>query len=167
MPAFVKELFSFLSTGCEINTSNGEFTTGTAWEGLNSNYREVNVAFQDLAQDSLLNHYRRLVQIRNQHSQLQTGDYLPFTTDCRLLYPILRVDEDGAMIVLANIGRLVQESCTISLKESPLSGEYQVDVILGEGAFDPIEFDENGAVIDYQLPRDMDAWEYFILQITP
>ena len=71
------------------------------------------------------------------------------------------------MIVLANIGRLVQESCTISLKESPLSGEYQVDVILGEGAFDPIEFDENGAVIDYQLPRDMDAWEYFILQITP
>ena len=149
------------------DASNGGFTTGTAWEGLNSNYREVNVAFQDLAQDSLLNHYRRLVQIRNQHSQLQTGDYLPFTSDCRLLYPIMRVDEDGAMIVLANIGRLVQESCTISLEESPLSGEYQVDVILGEGAFDPIEFDENGAVIDYQLPRDMDAWEYFILQITP
>ena len=70
------------------------------------------------------------------------------------------------MIILANLGRLVQENCTISLAESSLSGEYKVDVILGEGAFDPIVFEEDGGLIDYQLPRDVDAWEYFILWLT-
>jgi len=146
---------------------NGGFTTGTAWEGLNSNYRDVNVEYQDMDYDSLLNHYRKLVQLRNQHTQLQSGDYLPFTTDCRLLYPILRVDDEGAVIVLANIGRMVQESCTLSLEASPLSGEYQVEVLLGEGEYTPIEFDSNGAVNEYQLPRDVDPWEYFVLKITP
>ncbi len=145
---------------------NGGFTTGMAWEGLNANYRDVNVEYQDMDYDSLLNHYRKLVQLRNQHTQLQTGDYLPFTTNCRLLYPIMRVDEEGAVIVLANIGRMVQESCTLSLDASSLSGEYQVDVLIGEGEFDPIEFGENGSVTSYQLPRDVDPWEYFVLKIT-
>jgi len=146
---------------------NGGFTTGNAWEGLNGNYRDVNVEYQDMDYDSLLNHYRKLVQLRNQHTQLQTGDYKPFSSDCRLLYPIMRVDDEGAVIVLANIGRMVQESCMLSLEDSPLSGEYQVEVLLGEGEFTPIEFDSNGAVNEYQLPRDVDPWEYFVLKITP
>lgn len=78
----------------------------------------------------------------------------------------MRVDEEGAVIVLANIGRMVQESCTLSLDASSLSGEYQVDVLIGEGEFDPIEFGENGSVTSYQLPRDVDPWEYFVLKIT-
>ena len=143
------------------------FTTGVAWQPANANYTSINVAAQDDDELSLLNLYRTLVQMRNKHPVLQTGEYLPFSTSCRLLYPILRVDEEEAIILLANLGRQAQEGCTLSMEESSLSGDYALEVLMGSGEFAPISFGTNGAVDAYALPDTIEPWEHFILKLNP
>jgi len=139
------------------------FTTGIPWEPVNTGFEDVNVSLQDEDADSLLNQYRKLIQLRNSHEALRTGTYLPFTSSCRLAYPVLRVDEDEAIIVLANLGRMTLEGCTLSIETSPLEGEYQAEVLLGDGGFDPILFDSNGAVNAYQISKNLEGWEELIL----
>ena len=143
------------------------FTTGVSWQPANANYESVNVATQNEDKLSLLNHYRALVHIRNDHTALQTGAYLPFSTDCRLLYPVLRVDEDEAIMVLANLGRQAQEGCTLSTEGSPLAGDYHVEVMMGSGEFTAISFDANGSVNEYVLPDIIEPWALYILKLQP
>ncbi len=143
----------------------GGFTTGTPWEPLNENFMNYNIAKQDTDPASLLNHYRRLVDLRNSLPALRTGDYIPLISSCRQLYPILRVDGDEAILVFANLSRMTLDNCTLSLEESPLSGEYGIEVLFGEGDFHPITFHENGGVDEYALPNAIDPWEALILRL--
>ncbi len=145
--------------------TNAGFTPGTPWQPADSSYQEVNVAAQEGEDTSLLNHYRSLVNLRNQHPVLRVGAYLPFTSSCRLIYPVLRIDDEEALILIANLDRRVQEGCTISIEESPLVGDYEIEVIFGEGEFASISFEENGAILDFQIPVDLDPWECFILKV--
>ena len=143
----------------------GGFTTGTPWQPLNQDTDQVNVAVQDEDPDSLLNHYRTLVHLRNQHAALRTGEYLPFTSNCLQLYPILRVEGEQALILLANLGRREMENCALTIEESPLAGQYGVEVLFGEGAFNTIQFAEDGSLSDVLLLETVDPFQLFILEL--
>jgi glycosidase len=156
-----------IRTPMQWNDERGAgFTSATPWQPLNSNYTDYTVALQDDDADSLLNHYRRLIHIRNQYPALRTGDYLPFTSSCRQVYPILRVEDGQALLVIANLSRQELENCTISIETSPLEGEYQLTPLFGEGEFAPIVFDTNGAVTEYALPEVLEPWEQFIFVLN-
>ncbi len=144
----------------------GGFTKGTPWEPLNSNFGEFNVALQDEDPTSLLNHYRMLVQLRNQYPALSSGEYQPLTSNCRQIYPILRMDGEQTLLVIANLSDLEISGCTLSIEASPLSGDYQLSTLLGEGEFEPMSFDADGAFSEYPLPDIVDPWQYFILDLT-
>jgi glycosidase len=143
----------------------GGFTTGSPWQPLNQNTDQVNVAAQDGDPDSLLNHYRTLVHLRNQYAALRTGEYLPFTSNCLQLYPILRVEGDQALIVLTNLGRREMENCTLTIAESPLAGQYEIEVLFGEGDFDPIQFAADGSLSDWLFLETVEPFEQFILEL--
>jgi glycosidase len=145
--------------------TNAGFTPGTPWQPANESYPEINVAIQEEDSVSMLNHYRFLVNFRNEHPVLRTGAYLPLTSSCRLIYPVLRVDDEEAILLIANLDQRVQEGCTISIEESPLSGWYNVQAVLGSGDFEPIVFDENGAVNQYQI-KDLEPYESLILKLN-
>jgi glycosidase len=53
--------------------ANGGFTTGKAWEQLQPDWRSKNVFLQDREGGSLLNHYRRLIHLRNRYPALSRG----------------------------------------------------------------------------------------------
>jgi alpha-amylase len=145
---------------------NAGFTTVFPWQPANRNYQEVNVQDQESDPDSLLNHYRTLVHLRNRHPALRTGAYLPLTSNCQGMYPVLRVEDDQALILLATVGDNLMESCTLSIQDSPLSGQYQLEAIFGEGSFTPMAFDENGAIADYPLPEEIEPYQQFILRLV-
>ncbi len=145
---------------------NAGFSNAFPWQPANRNYDEINVQDQEDDPGSLLNHYRILVHIRNQNSALRTGAYLPFTSDCQGLYPVLRVEDDQALILLATVGDNLTESCTLTIQESPLSGQFQVEVIFGDATFSPLTFDENGAITDYALPGELAPYQHFILRLV-
>ena len=54
---------------------NAGFTTGTPWFYVNENYPQINVAQQETDENSVLNFYRRAVQLRKQLSCVRNGSY--------------------------------------------------------------------------------------------
>jgi glycosidase len=146
--------------------TGGGFTTGRPWQALNSNFTDYTVALQDGDPNSLLSHYRSLIQLRNQYPALRTGDYLPFTSSCRQVYPILRVEGDQALLVLTNLSRQELENCSISIEASPLQGEYTLTSLFGDGDFAPITFGADGSVTEYPLPEVLAPWEGFVFEIS-
>jgi len=146
--------------------ANSGFTSGTPWQPLNHDYEEINVAIQSKDPASLLNHYRLLIHLRNEHPALRGGEVLPLSSSCRQLYPVLRVEEDDILLILANLSRTAQEGCTLSIEESPLTGEYQLEAIMGDDQFPPIQFDENGILEDHLIFEILEQWEQFIFKLT-
>lgn len=57
------------------DSANAGFTTGTPWMPVNENYREINVAAEERKADSLLNFYRRAIQLRKTLRVVRDGIY--------------------------------------------------------------------------------------------
>lgn len=141
------------------------FSSNKPWQLPNKDFKEVNLVAQEGDPGSLLTHYRTLTNLRNDYSALRTGEYLPFTSSCRQLYPVLRVEEDQVILLLANLTRREMEGCTISIEESPLTGQYELETLFGVGDFLPLTFEGNGSLNTYALPEVIEPYQQFILQL--
>ncbi len=84
--------------------SNGGFTTGASWESLQPDWMTKNVAAQDHDPGSLLNHYRRLIHLRIEHSALGTGDLAVGTASDAAVTAYIRRSPTETVIVIANFG---------------------------------------------------------------
>lgn len=80
------------------------FTSGTAWEALQPDSLNANVAVQDRDPNSLLNLYRRLARQRNENSALRSGRLIPVETGNEAVLAYLRADSSRAVLVVANLG---------------------------------------------------------------
>jgi oligo-1,6-glucosidase len=59
-------------------TPNAGFSTHEPWFAVNPNYREVNVAVQGNDENSLLNFYRRAIELRTKSAAVRWGEYHEF-----------------------------------------------------------------------------------------
>ena len=57
------------------NAPQGGFTTGTPWLKVNPNYASVNVVNQEKDPNSILNYFRKMVQLRKSEPTLVYGDW--------------------------------------------------------------------------------------------
>ncbi len=60
---------------------NVGFTVGRPWRYPADDYEERSVALQTADPDSLLNHYRALIHLRNEHAALRVGEWIAVETD--------------------------------------------------------------------------------------
>jgi glycosidase len=86
--------------------ANAGFTTGKPWEPLQPDWRTKNVAAQDSSSRSLLNHYRKLIQLRNANPALNRGQLtLVGTQDTTgTIVTWLRSWGDEAFLIVVNFG---------------------------------------------------------------
>jgi hypothetical protein len=107
--------------------SRAGFTTGNPWRTLNPNYPQFNVAVMESDPASLLNHYKKLISLRNTHEVLRKGYYLPATAAAGQVLAYARVYGPEAVLVVANLGSSPAASAATSLAVSTLpAGTYQV-----------------------------------------
>lgn len=89
------------------NNSNAGFTTGNPWRSVNSEYNSKNVALLSTDENSILSHYRKLVQLRNRTPELQTGNltFFPSSEKRILMYSRSKMAEnfDSTLIVVTNL----------------------------------------------------------------
>lgn len=85
---------------------NGGFTMGSPWEALQPDWRTNNVAAQESDSASLLNHYRRLIHLRNSHPALRTGDLKMLTPGdtSGTIAAWLRRSKGEAFLIIVNFG---------------------------------------------------------------
>lgn len=133
--------------------ANAGFTGGRPWQPVNRGFEEVNVAAQDADPDSLLNHYRRLIHLRNSHPALLRGRFIPVESSCDATVAYMRQaptgDTDAAdgqtVLVVLNLGRTALKGCTFSYSGDALAtGTYHVRDLLTEGAVTPLTMTADG-----------------------
>ena len=95
---------------------NAGFTTGTPWLKVNENYKNINVASQENASDSVLNYYRSLIALRksDEYKNVFTyGEFIPVYQDTDSVMAYYRKDEDKQILIAANFG---EAAVSISLE---------------------------------------------------
>jgi glycosidase len=79
------------------------FSEGTPWKQVNPNYKKINVEAQRQDPDSILNYYKKLIQLRKEHAALVYGSYrLLFENDPQL-YVYERILKDEKMLIVTNL----------------------------------------------------------------
>ena len=91
-------------------SENAGFTTGTPWKRVNPNYREINVAAQEKDPNSVLNHFRKMSQLRNKRLVLVYGQYDLLLDDHEQIYAYTRTLGNEKLLVLLNFSDEVAEA---------------------------------------------------------
>ena len=78
------------------------FTTGTPWQAPNGNFAQYNVQGEDQDQGSLLNWYRRLIQLRGRTPALRRGTHTALASSAAPVLGFLRSDGPQTVLCLAN-----------------------------------------------------------------
>ena len=82
----------------------GGFTTGTPWESAQPDWAVTNVQAQERDPGSLLNHYRRLIHLRNAHPALGSGDLAVAAASDNAVAGFVRRSPGETLLIAVNFG---------------------------------------------------------------
>ena len=124
---------------------NAGFSKTDPWLPVNADFPERNVVRQTSDPHSLLNFYKKLIQIRKSTPPLQRGDFTPLTEDPRHILAYRRSLEEDEVVVILNFSSRelrydLPEGDWVSLLEDHgiISGSislapYQVEILKPKG----------------------------------
>ena len=81
---------------------NAGFTTGTPWFYVNENYKSINVAQQDADPDSILNFYRKAIELRKSLPVVRHGSYTEHFPHSSKVYCYSRQMEGQKLLVVCS-----------------------------------------------------------------
>ena len=85
---------------------NAGFTTGTPWFYVNENYKQINVADQEADKDSVLNFYRKAIELRKSLPVVKNGIYKEHGKASSKLYTYSREnDKEKLLVVCSFVGK--------------------------------------------------------------
>ena len=148
------------------DANNAGFTTAAAaWRAPQRNYRqEVNVAAQNDDPDSLLSHYRRLIQTRNDHAALRTGDWREVEVEDKRIYAFLRHSDEETLLVLINLSGEPISDYSLSLDQGPLSEGSASEIFAGVPVSAPA-VNANGGFDGYMPLAELAPYSTYIIRI--
>ena len=87
-------------------TKNAGFSNETPWLPIHKNHTKVNVLTQENDQNSVLNHFRKMVALRKDNLLLVYGNYEIIQEEHPTIYAYSRTLEDQKMLILLNFSEL-------------------------------------------------------------
>ncbi|MDB4871262.1 MAG: alpha amylase catalytic region [Gemmatimonadales bacterium] len=108
------------------------FTTGTPWEAPQPDWLSKNVATQDSDRASLLNHYRRLIHLRNQHSALNSGDLLQGAAMDPAVAAMVRRSPEETILIALNFGDRSIDRVVVVFEQAPRGGQYRLEPLYND-----------------------------------
>lgn len=148
------------------NTQGAGFTSGKPWQAVNADYTTVNVASQTGASDSLLEHYRTLIQLRNAHSALRVGKTYVAESNSNKILAYLRASSDETLLILIHIGNAPLSDYKLDLSIGPLVGQYTAAPLLDASAIGPLTANDKGGFDDYVPLPELPPYSIFVIQLT-
>lgn len=82
---------------------NAGFSTGKPWMKLNENYSTVNVENQLEDQNSILNFYKKMIQLRKDHEVFIHGNYDLLLPDDKQIFAYQRKLNDEIALIITNL----------------------------------------------------------------
>jgi len=148
------------------NEKGAGFTTGTPWEPVNSDYPIVNVAAQAGKPDSLFEHYRTLIQLRNDHPSLRVGKTYVAESNSKKVVAYIRASQNETLLILINIDDKPITDFNLDLSVGSLSGEYTLTSLLDETAFPNLQANDKGGFDNYIPMAELPPYSTYIIQLT-
>jgi glycosidase len=140
-----------------------DFTDGSPWRRPAKDYAERNVSLQANDPESLLSHYRSLIQMRNDQEALRVGEWTPVDTGNDGLVAFLRHTEDETILVLVNPTRQTVNDYNLTLATGPLDSPIKALLLLGDGnAVDP-EVNDSGGFNGYKPIDTLEPQSTYII----
>jgi glycosidase len=143
------------------------FSTTFPWESLGSDWQTNNVATERADPNSILSHYRTLIQIRNEHAALRVGALDVLYSGNPALYTILRVSHEEMVLVVVNMSDAPVGGYKLSLVKSDIpAGTYHAVSILGaSGELTQLTINDQGGFQDYTPLPEIPAYGTVIIQL--
>ena len=147
------------------DADNAGFTTATiAWRAPQRNYRDVNVTAQTDDPDSLLSHYRRLIQTRNAYQALRIGGWQEVEVEDKRIYAFLRHSDEETLLVLINLSDEPISDYRLSLAEGPLSEGSASEIFTGAPVSVPT-INANGGFDGYTPLAQLEGCSTYIVRL--
>lgn len=141
------------------------FSTVTPWRAARADYTQINVEAQAGAPNSLLEHYRTLIELRKTYSTLQTANITLLDAENSGIFANLRTDANGAYLIIANLTKDEIHDYAIDLNAADLADEIiSVETLFGVGQAQVPERSE-GDFEPYQPFESLYPYAMYILKI--
>jgi glycosidase len=147
-----------------VNLRTG-FTSGSPWRRAAKDYEERNVALQNDDPDSLLSHYRSLINLRNDHKALRMGDWTPVDTANEGVVAFLRHTDEETILVLVNMSHQTVTNYDLSLAAGQLQGSTQAELFLGDGTVAAPSLNGAGGFDSYKPIETLEPQSTYIIGI--
>lgn len=85
------------------NSPNAGFTSGKPWLPIERRYARQNVMVQQNYPFSMLSLYKRLVDLRRKEPSLNTGKYIPLSSDVQLIAYMREAEGHPAFLIVLNL----------------------------------------------------------------
>ncbi len=140
------------------------FTEGVPWRPPAEDFVTRNVVTQDRDPESLLSHYRELIQLRNNHPALRVGDWTLVDTKPSRILSYVRQDGNETILVLINPSRNMVDDYSLSLSDGLLDDEIEVRLLFGEGKPSAPDINDAGGFTDYKPFDSLPPQSTFIIE---
>lgn len=124
------------------DSPHGGFTTGTPWLAMNPAYPEINAAAAVADPDSVLHHYRRLVELRHTLDVVVDGRFALLAPEHEQLFAYTRTTPEQTLLVVANMSGAPVRA-TLPGTEAALAGR----MVLGTHALPPDRGTDGAAIV--------------------
>ncbi len=125
------------------NEAHAGFSTSKPWNQIGDNHSTRNVAAMESDPNSLLNHYKRLIHLRNKEASLRRGNYLSLGGPPEVL-AFARTYENKCVLVASNFSTSTINA-SLSLQASSLTpGLYQVTDLYDGTKMGVLTLDDEG-----------------------
>jgi alpha-amylase len=142
------------------------FTSGMPWEPINADYVLINVAKQTRQSNSLLQYYRKLIQLRNTHPALRVGKTYIAETESEQLVSYLRASQEETILIIVNTDDQPVTETQLSLQGSPLSGNYTATSLLDNSMIKALQANAAGGFDAYTPLAEIPPYGVIVIQLT-
>lgn len=151
--------------------SNGPkvgFTSGTPWREAAGDFPVRSVERQNDEPDSLLNHYRALIHLRNEHEALRVGIWALVESGSPRIYAFLRQSENETVLVVINFNKnsVSAEDYTLSLENSGLKDGLSAVSLFGASPTDAPTVNSSGGFYSYVPFEEIPSQSVHIIQFN-
>ncbi len=143
------------------------FSTTFPWRSPGTDYEIYNVAAETGVPTSILEHYRTLILLRNEHAALRVGDANTVNSTELGIYAILRVSQQEAVLVIINLTDAPVTDFPLTLESSNMAAGTYLALPLTGGTepFAELTVTDGGRFNGYQPASEIPAFGTIIIQL--
>ncbi len=145
----------------------GGFSSETPWRALPAGYEQNNVETMRADPASLLNRYRQLIHLRNDHEALRAGEYIKVDTSSSNLFAFVRQSANETLLVLHNMTAEPISDYSVAPKEAIQLADGAPPELLHGAAAAPAEVDGEGNLAPYTPIATLDPYSSYVIQLRP